>query len=495
MTDNDPSPKRPVPNSEPQPGTSVRNVPDSRRQALAISLELAKNAMKARTLDDLQFLLVNDTRSLLQFDRSILVVHLDGKSALAATNNQPQLDKKAEFVRRVDKLAPSLKEVDRGLVLFAGRMKTDGLSEKAATELDAYMSYAGSSCLMIVPLSVYGRVIGHLLLEFFGDAAPGEIETLTLMNMVPFFSSALAEKWMLAKKKRFSKLFFSSVSTGVRGRRLTSRYLKFGIVLAIAVAIMIALSLPVTLKIGGECEVVPEYEHYAFVEMDGIVEKVLTKEGDSVKKGQVVAVLDSSEIDYKIREAERLLESYRTEIGILRNMAAEDPTKLAESQLVAIKRRIGQQNLNFLKWQRRFLEIRSPADGIVLTEKVETLVGKRFQAGGHFCTVAPHDDLQMAIFVKESDVAAVKVGQKCEAYFNYEPSKAHELIVRRISPRSEVRDTAGGVFKVTADFAKQPPNIKPGMQGIARVNTHQASLWYVLSRRMKTRINEILLVF
>jgi len=466
---------------------------DYRRKALAIGVELAKNAARARTLDELQFILVNDTRSLLPFDRALLIAHFGGKSALVATSNQPRLEYKSDFVQRINKLAPGLKGVREGLVLFAGTPVKGDFSSDLAVQLEDYMSYSRCSCIMALPLLKYDDVVGHLLLEFFNDAAPGEAETYTLMNMLPFLASALTEKWILAKDPKVRRSFFMEISAAGEDDRTSRLSLMKKLALLAAVLVLLAMFLPVTLTVGGRADVAPDYEYFAYVQMDGIVEKVLVKEGDSVTKDQPLAELEAKEIDYRIRESKRLLESYRTEMEILRNLGAENPTKLAESQLVGIKSLRAKQELDFLNWQRQFLTIRAPVDGVILTKRVEGLIGKKFKAGEAFCKVAPHHVLVAEIFVRESDVSFVRNNQLGEAYFNFQPHKAHKLEVTSISPNSETLERVGSVFRVRANFLGQLTDIKPGMQGIAHIDTVRVSLWFMLTRRIRSKINEIFL--
>jgi len=466
---------------------------DYRRKALAISVELAKNAARARTLDELQFILVNDTRSLLPFDRALLIVHFDGKSALIATNNQPRLEHKSDFVQRINKLAPALKGIREGLLLFAGAPPRGDLSSDLKAQLEVYMSYAKCSCLMALPLLKYDDVVGHLVLEFFKDASPGEVEAVALMNMLPFLASALTEKWILDKDPKVRRSFFKAISASGGAHSASRLSFKKKLALVAAVLFFLAMFLPVTLTVGGRADVTPDYEYFAYVQMDGIVDKVLVKEGDSVKKDQPLAELDAKEIDYRIREAKRLLESYKTEMEILRNLGAENPMKLAESQLVAIKSLRAKQELDFLNWQRQFLTIRAPVDGVLLTKKVEGLIGKKFKAGEAFCKTAPHDVLVAEIFVRESDISFVANDQPGEVYFNFQPHVAHKVRVASISPSSETLERFGSVFRVRANFLGHLADIKPGMQGIAHIETRPVSLWFMLTRRMRSKINEILL--
>jgi multidrug resistance efflux pump len=470
------------------------NVADPRR-ALAVGLELAKNAVRARTLDELQFVLVNDTRALLPFDRALLIVHLGGKSDLAAVNNQPRLDQKSDFVDRASNLAPSLKEIRQGLVLYASNPKADGVSAATLETIKSYLSYSGSNNLIILPLTFEERVIAHLLFEFQSDVLPGEVETFALTTMLPFFSSALVEKWLRSHERRVEAAFTRAMSPKGSLTSHWSTNKKVAIMVGVAACIFALLCTPFTHTVGGRADVAPEFEYFAYVQMEGIVDKVLVKEGEFVKKDQVVAALEDNEIQYKIREQQRLIAEYKAEIDILRSQSAENPSKLADSELVAIKAQRARQELDFLKWQQQFLQIWTPVDGVVLTKKLEGLVGKRFKAGEPFCKIAPSETLLMEIFVREDDISYVKEGQSGEVFFNVQPSVSHAVRVKSIAPVSEPLERVGSVFRVRAVFDKRPAGIRPGMMGTGHINTPSESLWFLLTKRLREKLNEALLRF
>jgi multidrug resistance efflux pump len=468
--------------------------PDPRR-ALAVGLELAKNAARASSIDELQFILVNDTRALLPFDRSLLVIHLGGKSDLAAVNNQSKLESKSDFVQHVKALSPALKEIKQGLMLLANSPKSDALSAETQEALESYLQYSKCNDLIILPLVFEDSVIAHLLFEFQADVRPGEVETFTLTTMLPFFSSALMEKWIRSHDRPVSNAFAKAISPKTSIENTWSRNKKIAYIVAAVLCLLLLLCTPFTLTVGGRADVAPEFEYYAYVQMEGTVDRVLVKEGDSVKKDQVIAILEDKEIQYKIREQQRLLAEYKAEIDILRSQSAENQSKLADSQLVAIKAQRAQQELDFLKWQEQFLQIWSPVDGVVLTKKLESQLGKRFKAGEPFCKLSPSDTLLTEIFVREDDVSYVKEGQSGEVFFNVQPNVSHPIKVKSIAPISEPLERVGSVFRVRATFDKQPGHIRPGMAGTGHISTLPESLWFQLTRRLRNRLNEILIHF
>lgn len=495
-----------MPSSDPQSASNVEpravgakppgaGSDDPARRALAVSLEIAKNALRAGTLDDVRFILVNDTRALIEFDRSLLILHLGGRSALAAVYNQPELEPKSDFVQQANKLAPALADLNEGRVVFTRDLRKDDgpLADRPA--LAEYAEYAGCSCVAILPLMVRDHVIGHLFLEFFDNRAPGRIEIAALINVVPFLSQALVDRWIRKHRPAIRRAMDAVVDPNRAAGGRLRRALKWGLLFLIVGVAIVALTRDVPFRVGGRAEIAPRIERYAFPRVDGVIDKVLVQEGDSVKRGEVVAVLDPTDIDYRIREAERLIESYTAEMEILGSLGAEDPAKLAERRLVGIKRRRARLNLEYLKWERTFLDIVSPSEGTVLTDNVRALVGKKFSAGEPFCRIAPSRLMAVEIFVRQSDVGYVRKGQDARMFFDFDPTKGYRLRVTRVSPSAAGKEGIGNVFIIEGDFIDEPPHLRPGMSGIAHILVDERSLWFVLTRRLVTKWNELQLYF
>ncbi len=150
-----------------------------------MGLEFSKRALEAESLDELFFVLTNDIRALVEFDRALLVTHFGGKSSFAAASNQPLLQEKAPFYKEVAALAEHLRGIERGILLSAdadaGKLSEDEVSSDVRDLLLSYIKSSGCSYLLCVPLKHSKVLLGHLLLEFHDKALPGQIEILTVL--------------------------------------------------------------------------------------------------------------------------------------------------------------------------------------------------------------------------------------------------------------------------------------------------------------------------
>ncbi len=470
---------------------------DPRQRALALGLELSKRSVEAHTLDDLYLLLTNDLRALLEFDRSLLIVHVGGDSRFVAAGGQPELDKRSKFYEQVHELAPAIREVRRGLLL-SGKVGALGLTEKdvppvARAALQSYLDFSGCAFLFFLPLTHEGNALGHLILEFFDEKAPEQVNLLTLLNISPFLGTALSEKWLMHKKPALKMLLDPQTHAGERTQRL-KHYLTTAGAVAVGLVILFFL-IPFPFDVGGEAEIIPTIRHLAFCKIDGIVDRIFVAEGSRVTKGGVLASLEPKELDYKVRSARTQFEILSNEMVLLRRSAAENPAKLAESDVVALKRKAAWEELSYYEWQQKFLKIEAPSDGIILTKDIESLSGKKFRAGEPFCEIVAPGDLSAEVFVPEDKITYVKKGQPVTIYLGAEPRKGYKLSVNEIAPMAEALPRLGSVFRVRAPFPDAPPSTMVGMKGIGKIHAMNTSLWFIVTQRLLSRWQRLAIHF
>jgi multidrug resistance efflux pump len=229
----------------------------------------------------------------------------------------------------------------------------------------------------------------------------------------------------------------------------------------------------------------------AFVRTDGLVERINVKEDSRVEKGQTLATLDPRDLDFEIKVAEKKFEILTQELMLLRRESGQEPSKLAESKLTELKRMSAWEELEYLKWKTRFLEIKAPVSGVVITREVDTLVGKKFKAGEPFCEIAVPSDLWVIIHVPEDRIGALEKGQIGAIYLNNEPGRPYNVHVAEIAPMAQAMPRLGNVYRVGATFVELPKRLKVGMKGIGKIHTGSSSLASMIGRRLLTRWNQL----
>jgi len=169
----------------------------------------------------------------------------------------------------------------------------------------------------------------------------------------------------------------------------------------------------------------------------GIIEEISVKRGDSVKKGDVLFVIDAknSEAEYLANEIGYEATSLEVEtrkervllIEDLFNEGAESKMRLLDERLslADAQRRLSQisSQREALKFQRDQSIVRSPVDGIIASVDVSTK-GQVLQAGQLLANIVPlNEKLIIELTVQTKDVAFISNGQMAKISFSaYDPS-------------------------------------------------------------------------
>ncbi|MCU0304525.1 MAG: efflux RND transporter periplasmic adaptor subunit [Thermoanaerobaculales bacterium] len=202
---------------------------------------------------------------------------------------------------------------------------------------------------------------------------------------------------------------------------------------------------------------VAEGQVKVLAEAEGRVQRLEVEEGDLVRQGQVLAVLDQDEariakskVELKSTNAEAALERARNsyEQGLISSEAFD---KLEMDAAVA------RQELAEAEWRLAKTVIRAPFAARV-TERFVNL-GQHLRPGDELFTVADYDPLIARIYLPESDVVELAEGREVRITPAAEPGLAFAGRIRQIAP---VVDTATGTVKVTVEAVSPPEGVRPG---------------------------------
>jgi HlyD family secretion protein len=189
----------------------------------------------------------------------------------------------------------------------------------------------------------------------------------------------------------------------------------------------------------------------------GTVRWMGVKKGDSVKKDQVVVLLDDSEQRARVTEAEGRLARAQAALQIartrfnrlktLREQRVESEQQLddALAELTAAEAGLREAKglLDFARWQLAWTVIRSPIDGVVLEKLADEneLVSPQSFGGEKgpstaLLAVADPQDLQVEIDLNETDLSKVWLGQPCRVTPEAYPEHVYGGYVAEIAPEA-----------------------------------------------------------
>lgn len=262
---------------------------------------------------------------------------------------------------------------------------------------------------------------------------------------------------------------------------------------------------------------------------------IRVKEGDLVKKDQILAVLDSDELEEFISKEENQIElsqlelkdkqkalqieydkavlnikeletSYIQNKELLQNeIITQEAFNKIENSLNDAKKSLESFNvsegkivlssseLKRIEIQKQELEkkkddlekvlIKSPIDGTVTRVNVNLgRYAKDTDDGKPMFVVENLNKLQMKIFVSEYDISKIKIGQTAFITSDVIKNETAKGVVSRISPTAEQKDnnTMERVIPVVIDIAEKPESLIAGVIATAKIEVDRADNVYAV---------------
>lgn len=257
-------------------------------------------------------------------------------------------------------------------------------------------------------------------------------------------------------------------------------------------------------------------------QLSGLVVHVLVDVNDRVRKGQVLAQIDTEQIDGQIRQNEAQLNANRASVGQARATVAEAQAQLArleevyrlsggrvpsgtelqtgraDAQRAVAALRVAEANvvaseaaLAQTRVQRARADILSPVSGVVLARQVDPgqTVAASFNTPTLFVIAEDLSKMKLEVSIDEADVGSVRQGQSATFTVDAFPGRTFPASITRVDVGSNLTvssasasssststgttSTSGQVVSYAADLTvdNQSLQLRPGMTATADIVT------------------------
>ena len=163
-------------------------------------------------------------------------------------------------------------------------------------------------------------------------------------------------------------------------------------------------------------------------QVSGLVSKLLKEEGDTVKKGELIAVMDESDYNANFKRAEaevdRTLATQKDAVdkynryaplGIDDTVSKQEVESLYNAQNKAnADYKAAVANKDYLSNQLKYTKLYAPEDGIIMVRVIEP--GSNVAKGQPVYTMAKTNPVWVRAYVNEKDLGNIKYGQEVNVY-------------------------------------------------------------------------------
>ena len=210
----------------------------------------------------------------------------------------------------------------------------------------------------------------------------------------------------------------------------------------------------------------------------GVVNKLYVKEGDRVKKGEVLATLDLTEISAQVNQAQIGLEKASRDYKRVENLYKDSVATLEQLQNAKSGLEIAQQQLAGAKFNMSYSEIRATHDGIVLKKIARE--GQIVGSGMPVIQTSGKGDCDWILRVAVSDKEWAGTNLKDKARVEIE-ALGLKTIDGYVYSKSENADPMTGSFSIDIKLnSARQLNIASGMFGKAEItNTQTNNVWKI----------------
>lgn len=222
-------------------------------------------------------------------------------------------------------------------------------------------------------------------------------------------------------------------------------------------------------NVQASAQVTPAQETRLSFAIPGPIKEVTVEKGDTVEAGQILATLNSPELEYGILQAEAAVRAAELNNEYWRYPRNGDRTverrQLAEQELEITKR-----SLDTVHAELAQTTLIAPFSATVIAINVQP--GEFVQPGQVVMVLAQLENLKIETTdLSELNVDAVEIGQHATVYVEALDEEYPGEVVA-ISP---ISDTVGGdvVYKVTIKLDEQPRDLLWGMSADVEIQTEQ----------------------
>ena len=248
--------------------------------------------------------------------------------------------------------------------------------------------------------------------------------------------------------------------------------------LAGAAAVTAAVIVPAQFRVSGKAVLEGHIQRAVPAPFEGFIASAPVHAGDVVRAGDVLATMDDKDLQFDRVKWDS--EAQRLQLKIREAQAKHDPATTAQLE-AELRETRAQADLAAAKLQRA--AITAPIDGLVVTGDLTQQIGAPVETGKLLFEVAPLDAYRITLRMDERDIRYLRPGQRGRVLLHGMTGQVVRFTVRQVASVAEI-DNGHNTFRVEGALDGAPPNLRPGMEGVAKVAVGRRSYAAVWTRSL-----------
>ncbi|MBH0203052.1 MAG: HlyD family efflux transporter periplasmic adaptor subunit [Nitrospira sp.] len=258
----------------------------------------------------------------------------------------------------------------------------------------------------------------------------------------------------------------------------------------IPLAIIAALCFPIRISAVAPVKVMAKDPVVVSAPIEGVIADVLVHPNQMVQPGRTLFRYEDTTLRNQFLIAEKQLTVARAEQSQSIQAGFGDPQRKAEVPLKEAEVDLRQTELQYAKEMLDQVEVVAPQAGLLLYSDKSDWIGRPVTVGERIMEIADPKQIELRIDLPVADAIVLKEGAEALVFLNALALESFPATIVHASYNAEVLPGDVLAYRVTAQLTEPDPRIRIGWQGTAKVYGEQGPLAYLLLRRPLTALRQ-----
>ncbi|MEM8907925.1 MAG: efflux RND transporter periplasmic adaptor subunit [Bacteroidota bacterium] len=230
----------------------------------------------------------------------------------------------------------------------------------------------------------------------------------------------------------------------------------------------------ITLPIKGSGLLSSDKEARLSFKIGGIIDRIYVEEGQAVRKGQLLARLDLTEINAKVTQAQNAVDKAQRDVQRIQNLYKDDAATLEQVQDLTTLQKVAKEDLRIAQFNQKYAEIRAVSNGKIVQKMMNEgeLIGPGTPV--FFMNDTNNQEWTLAIGIADKDWARLRKGDRATISLGAYPELTFTGKVIRLA---EGVDPSNGTYQVDIQVNPNHKKVAKGMFATAEIFPNDAQVY------------------
>jgi hypothetical protein len=432
-------------------------------RTLATLLQIERDARHARTEASFRFVVVNDTRRLVDYDQAVLWRRYEGgKIRVEAVSGVADISRETPYIHWLEQVISQ--HAAMATATETRLLEPGSTSGETAANWQEMVSGDVLWCPFLAP---DGLLVGGLWLS--RTRSPWLTSDRALLERL---ADAYTHAWLsLTNKSRTASHRF--VSRLLAGRkRLTWLLL-----------LLVVMLIPVRQTALAPAEVIPYEPVIVTAPMDGVVREIHVEPNAPINAGELLFSLDDTTLRNRHEIAIKAAEVARANYVVTSRKALQNEDSKADLAMLRAEVELRQAEAQYTEELLRRIHVHAERDGIAIFTAVNDWLGRPVITGEKVMTLADPAQTEIRLWLPIDDAINLETGAAITLLLNVNPTQPLSGTLRQTSYEAQVTPEGNLAYQLKASFRDNSDVSRIGLRGTGKVYGKRVLLVQYLLRR------------